>query len=81
MSILGPKKYKSLDSFLYPLVKELEMLGAGINAYNSYRKQYFLLRAYLVVVTSNRPTISKAIGMKIPGNAKKPYRFYYLEAT
>jgi hypothetical protein len=81
MSIPGPKKYKSLDSFLYPLVEELEMLGAGINAYDGYRKQHFLLRAHPVVVTGDGPAISEAIGMKIPGNAKKPCRFCHLEAT
>jgi hypothetical protein len=38
MSIPGPKKYKNLDSFLYPLIEELKILGTSINAYDAYHE-------------------------------------------
>ena len=49
--IPGPKKYKDLDSYLQPLVEELEELGRGVGAYNAYRNEEFVLRAWPVVVT------------------------------
>jgi hypothetical protein len=51
--IPGPKKYKDIDSFLYPLVEELKELGNGVPAYNSYRREPFNLRAWVVVITGH----------------------------
>jgi Transposase family tnp2 len=41
--IPGPAKYKNLDSFLQPLVDELNTLGNpnGINTYSAYQGRYF----------------------------------------
>ena len=49
--IPGPRKYKDLDSYLQPLVEELEELGSGVEAYNAYTNENFVLRAWPVVVT------------------------------
>jgi len=81
--IPGPSKYKNLDSFLQPLVDELKILGSphGINTYSAYQGSNFRLRAYAVLFSGDGPAISEAIGMKAPGNAKKPCRFCEVEAT
>ena len=52
--IPGPGKYGNLDSFLHPLVEELKDLGIGVDAFDSYRKQAFRLRAWPVVVTGRK---------------------------
>jgi hypothetical protein len=72
--IPGPKKYKDIDSFLYPLVEELKQLHIGTSAYNAYRRQSFTLRAEAVLVTGDGPAIQEAMGMKTPGNAKAACR-------
>ena len=81
--IPGPTKYKDLDSFLQPLVDELNALGHpdGINTYSAYQKRHFGLRAYAVLFSGDGPAISEAIGMKAPGNAIKPCRFCEVTAT
>ena len=81
--IPGPTKYKNLDSFLQPLVDELNTLGKpnGIDTYNAYQRRNFGLRAYAVLISGDGPAISEAIGMKAPGNAIKPCRFCEVEAT
>jgi len=72
--IPGPKKYKDVDSFLYPLVEELKQLRTGITAYDAYRRRPFTLRAEAVLVTGDGPAIQEAMGMKTPGNAKAACR-------
>jgi hypothetical protein len=81
--IPGPAKYKDLDSFLQPLVDELNTLGNpdGIDTYSAYRGRHFGLRAYAVLFSGDGPAISEAIGMKAPGNAIKPCRFCEVKAT
>ena len=53
--IPGPKKYKDLDSYLQPLVDELQELGNGVEAYDGYRGEDFTLKAWPVVVTGLAP--------------------------
>jgi hypothetical protein len=64
-------------------VDELNTLGNpdGINTYSAYQGRYFGLRAYAVLVSGDGPAICEAIGMKSPGNARKPCRFCKVEAT
>jgi len=69
--IPGPEKYKDWDSFLQPLVDELNALGKpnGIDTYSDYQGKRFGLRAHSVQISGDGPVVSEAIGMKAPGNA------------
>lgn len=50
--IPGPKKHKNIDSYLHPLVEELNLLGKGVDAYNAAKQnEHFTLQAWPVIVT------------------------------
>jgi len=50
--IPGPEKHNDIDSFLYPLVQELKYLGtSGVDVFDAYQRERFILRVYPVVVT------------------------------
>ncbi|CAG8662147.1 25383_t:CDS:2, partial [Gigaspora rosea] len=42
--IPGPKEPKNLNTFLYPMIKELQNLEEGIKCYDAIRKESFTLR-------------------------------------
>jgi hypothetical protein len=62
--IPGPKKPKDYDSYSYPFVEELLALALGVKAYDSLRKELFLLRAYLLFVFGDIPAMSMVMRMK-----------------
>jgi len=62
--IPGPKKPGDLDSFLWLLVQELLQLELGVSAFDAITKTVFLLRAYLIVVFGDIPTVSMIMHMK-----------------
>ena len=84
--IPGPHEPKNLDSFLYPLVQEMHVLENGIpgvmdGQYLSGTACYKLtLRAWITIVTGDRPATAKAMGFKSPGSAKAPCRMCYQHA-
>ena len=84
--IPGPHEPKNLDSFLYPLVQEMHVLGKGIpgvidGQYLSGTAGYkFTLRAWITLVTGDGPATAKVMGFKSPGNAKAPCRMCYQQA-
>ena len=86
MLIPGPQEPKNLDSFLYPLVQEMHVLGKGVpgiidGQYLSGTADYkFTLRAWITTVTGDGPATAKAMGFKNPGNAKSPCRMCYQQA-
>lgn len=52
MLIPGPRSPKELDSYLYPLVEEMELLGShGVPAFDSHSNERFTMRAWIVLVT------------------------------
>lgn len=54
--IPGLNNPKDLDSFLFPLVKELKELEAGIpHVWNSARQTHFTLTAHLCIVAADIP--------------------------
>jgi Transposase family tnp2 len=58
--VAGPKAEKfNLDSYLYPLLEELQRLDEGVAAYDAFTQTYFSLQAYLCLVTGDTPAISK----------------------
>lgn len=81
MLIPGPKKPKVLDTFLRPLVNELNNLGGnGVLAVDGRNYTEFQLRAWVTMVTGDGPALAEAIGMKRPGNALRPCRTCLIKA-
>ena len=62
--IPSPKAVKDMDSFLYPLHRELEQLAKGITSLDLRSKEMFLLRAFLLLVFGDMPAIAKVMRMK-----------------
>ena len=60
----GPHKPKDFDSFLWPLVEELLKLAAGIKAFDLSSDEIFTLRAFLILVFGDIPTVSMVMQMK-----------------
>ena len=44
--IPGPRQMKDTNSFLLPMVEELEDLACGIPSYNAHTQDHFLLQAF-----------------------------------
>ncbi|PIL29487.1 hypothetical protein GSI_08429 [Ganoderma sinense ZZ0214-1] len=62
--IPGPKKPHDLDSFLWPFTQELLRLAIGVHAYDARSKDFFALRAFLILVFGDIPAISMVMCMK-----------------
>jgi len=62
--IPSPKAVKDMDSFLYPLYRELEKLAKGITSLDLHSKELFLLRAFLILVFGDMPAVAKVMRMK-----------------
>jgi Transposase family tnp2 len=60
----GPYKPKDFDSFLWPLVKELLKLTAGIKAFDLSSDEIFVLRAFLILVYRDIFVVSMVMRMK-----------------
>src|SRR5579859_3051993 len=56
---LGPRSTSDLDSFFHPFLKELKLLREGVPAYDAYKEEAFILKAHLILITSDTPAISK----------------------
>ena len=59
MIIPGPKKYKDLDSFMFPLIEELKKLGEGVQSFDGDIQADFQLKAYIIVVTGESRSYTK----------------------
>jgi Transposase family tnp2 len=71
--IPGPWKYKDLNTFLFPLIKELYILVDSVaDVNNDFTKESFDLRAHLILVSANKPASTNTIGLKRLGNAIRP---------
>jgi hypothetical protein len=53
-----------MDSFLYPLYRELEKLAKGITSADLRSKELFLLRTFLILVFGDMPAVAKVMRMK-----------------
>ncbi|CCO34236.1 hypothetical protein BN14_08330 [Rhizoctonia solani AG-1 IB] len=71
--IPGPQTPKELDTFLEPLIDELEELARGVPAFDAANRHPFLLHAYLIVAFGDMPAVAKMMEMKGP-NGKFPCR-------
>lgn len=71
--IPGPKAPKDLDSFVIPVIEELEVLQDGIDAFDRSTMEAFTLRAHIIDICGDMPAVAKLTRMKGPV-AKKPCR-------
>lgn len=71
--IPGPNTPKELDSFLEPLISELESLGHGVAAFDGEEMRPFCLRAHLIACFGDMPAVAKLMCMK-GHNGKHPCR-------
>src|ERR1700733_177505 len=62
-TIPGPNKPKDFDSFAWPVFEELMRLQHGIRAFDVLADEFFLLRAYLLLVFGDMPAMSMVMRM------------------
>ena len=62
--IPGPKSVKDVDSFLWPLYDKLVDLAKGVKTLDLQSREFFKLRAYLLLAFGDIPAISKLMSMK-----------------
>ena len=63
--IPGPKSVKDVDSFLVPLYEELAQLSEGVDdVLDPTAGEFFILRAYLILLFGDIPAILKLLMMK-----------------
>jgi hypothetical protein len=60
----GPKKPIDMDSFLWPLVLELNQLQLGVRAYDGLLQELFMLCAFLILVFGDIPAVAMLMCMK-----------------
>ena len=67
--IPGPTNPKDIHSFLRPIVDELKELATGIeHVYDAFTREYFTLRAHLVLVHADLPAMAKVMGISGHGS-------------
>ena len=72
--IPGPKNCKDIDSFLVPLLEELQQLVKGVPAFDASEQEEFTLKGYLCIVSGDTPAIAKLMCMS-GHNSVSPCRF------
>jgi len=60
----GPGSPKHIGSFLYCLRRELIILAQGVSTYDRVNRQYFSLRAFLILIIGDMPAIAHIMDMK-----------------
>lgn len=69
----GPNQMKDLDSYLVPLIRELQRLAHGVRTYDCRTHELFALHAYLIMAFGDIPAVAKLMRMK-GHNGKCPCR-------
>ena len=60
--IPGPNEPRDLNSFMLPIVEELQALSAhGVKTWDGYRQENFTLRAHLIMLQGNSPALAKMV--------------------
>jgi hypothetical protein len=72
--IPGPKKPHDFDSFAWPMVEEMLALAVGVETWDAHTKEFFMLRAYLIIIFGDIPAVSMFMRMK-GHNGTFPCRF------
>ena len=81
----GPKKAKNIDTWTRLLVDELKQLGSRTRSLyystNSFTGKYFQLRAWVINISRDGPTLVEVMGIANPGNAIRPCYYYTIRVT
>lgn len=86
--IPGPKECKDINSFIVPLLEELEELATGVRSSKvasdvdelSDDGAYFTLHAFLIILFGDIPAISKLLRLK-GHNGKAPCRACFMQGV
>jgi hypothetical protein len=70
-----------VDTWLYPLITELNQLREGVDAYDGASNQDFTLKAHVILVTGDGPAVADVMGTKHPGKAKQSCRMCTFSGT
>ena len=62
-TIPGPNKPKDFDSYIWPAFEELMRLQYGVRAFDVLADEFFVLRAYLLLVFGDIPAMSMVMRM------------------
>jgi hypothetical protein len=62
-TIPGPNKPKHFDSYMWPIFEELMRLQHGARVFDILADEFFLLRAYLILVFGNIPAMAMVMRM------------------
>jgi len=62
-TIPGPNKPKDFDSYMWPVFEELMRLQHGVRAFDILADEFFLLRAYLILVFGDIPAMAMVMRM------------------
>ena len=73
--ISGPRKPVDADSFLIPLIMELDHLAEGVRAFSVLQSKILSLRAHLILVFGDIPAASMPMQLK-GHNGVSPCRMY-----
>ncbi|GKF56068.1 ribose 5-phosphate isomerase A [Tanacetum coccineum] len=68
-----------IDVYLQPLIKELKLLWAGVDAYDAFSKQHFKLRASLLWTVNDFPAYANLSGWST--NVTPPFLHIAAEAN
>lgn len=68
------------DSFIYPMVQELLQLEEGMLTWDAVSEEYFVLRAFLIIIFGDIPAISMLMRMK-GHNGLCPCRFCNIQGV
>ena len=74
----GPNDPVDIDSFISPMVDELQQLSEDVQCYDAYINETFTLRVYIVICTGDTPAIAKLLSMKT-STAKHCCRFCHIK--
>jgi hypothetical protein len=78
--IPGPKKPHDINSFLWPMVDESLRLAVGIQAFDAFTNQMFVLRAFFILGFGDIPAMSLVTRMK-GQNAISPCQFCHIKGV
>jgi hypothetical protein len=62
-TIPGPNKPKDFDSYAWPVFEEFMRLQHGVKAFDTLADEFFLLRAYLLLIFGDIPAMSMVMRM------------------
>ena len=78
--IPGPGSPKDLNSYLHWFKRDLYILSIGVLSWDAAKREWFLLRAFLLWLIGDMPAIAHIMNMK-GHNGKRPCRACYIQGT